>query len=165
MQWVDITELLWTVWTTYIYHIYMHSASYAMQTWNPIALGSWSSVMPSVISRRSGTICDWVITRLKTTLPDGLATESLTAGGWLQGRSVRVPLLINVWTVGLVTLHRTASHWRFLVQLSDCALSAKLSSAWHILASVGKEVVDVAAVDCELGVSVTVVAVERQKCS
>jgi len=163
MQWVDITELLWTVWTTCIYH--MHSASYAMQTWNPIALGSWSSVMPSVISRGSGTVCDWVITRSKTILPDGLATESLTAGGWLQGRSVRVPLLINVWTVGLVTLHWTASHWRFLVQLSDCALSAKLSSAWHILASVGKEVVDVAAVDCELGVSVTVVAMERQKFS
>ena len=29
----------------------------------------------------------------------------------------------------------------------------------------GEEVVDVAAVDCELGVSVAVVAMERQKCS
>jgi len=109
-------------------------------TSNPIALVSWSRVTFNVICGGRKIFSDWLITRSTTTPPDGLLMDSLTAGGWLQGRSVRFAALINTWTVVSVTLQWTVSHWSFLLQISDCALDCKVSSAWQVVG---------ADVDCE----------------
>ena len=100
-------------------------------TSNPIALMSWSRVTLNVISCGREIFSDWLITRSTTTPPDGLLMDSLTAGGWLQGRSVRFAALINNWTVASVTLQWSVSHSSFLLQISDRALDCNVSSAWQ----------------------------------
>ena len=102
-------------------------------TSNPIALMSWSRVTLNVISCGSEIFSDWLIIRSTSTPPDEFLMDRLTAGGWLQGRSVRFAALINTWTVVSVTLQWTVSHWSFLLQISDCALDCKVSSAWQVV--------------------------------
>ena len=101
-------------------------------TSNPIALMSWSRVTLKVSSCGSEIFSDLVITRSTTTPPDGLLMDSLTPGGWLQGRSVRFAALTNNWKVESVILQWTVSHSSFLLQFSDCALVCKVSSAWQV---------------------------------
>ena len=108
-------------------------------TSNPIALMSWSRVTLNVICCGREIFSDWLITRSTTTPPDGLLMDSLTAGGWLQGRSVRFAALINNWTVASVTLQWSVSHSSFLLQISDRALDCKVSNAWQV-GEVGSEV-------------------------
>ena len=122
---------------------YTPVTSYKSACWltsNPIALMSWSRVTLKVSSCGSEIFSDWVITRSTTTPPDGLLMDSLTAGGWLHGRSVRFAALTNNWKVESVTLQWTVSHSSFLLQLSDCALACKASSAWQVGEDVGTEV-------------------------
>ena len=109
--------------------------SYKSACWltsNPIALMSWSRVTLKVSSCGSEIFSELVITWSTTTPPDGLLMDSLTAGGWLQGRSVRFAALTNNWKVESVILQWTVSHSSFLLQLRDCALACKASSAWQV---------------------------------
>ena len=71
---------------------------------NPIALVNWFRVTLSVVPCGSEKVSDRLITRSRTTPPDGLVAVTLTAGGWLQGRSVRFAAVTNPRTVESVTV-------------------------------------------------------------